>query len=583
MADGLVSVYDSMTPRRSSEAEDKLRDMVMREFAQLAQYRNTGFAEQWEESASLILPNSRSTFFYGNYNAPGEKKTQLQVDATGMMALHRFAAICDSLLTPRNAKWHSLATDDAYVMKDKKTRQWFEAVTEILFNERYAPHANFSSQNQSNFQSLGAFGNGAMYVDDFTGRWGHKDGLRYRGCPLGELFWGENHQGIIDRCIRWFRYTAYQAEERWPGRLPAGMQTALHSKSPSLFDFLHAVHPRADYDPEAPDERRLPFCSVYVSVTGQCIMWNPERESMEQGYSTFPYAPMRYDQAPNEVYGRGPAQMVLPALKTLNAQKRVFLKQGHRASDPVLLSADDGIMNFSMRPGALNKGGMSTDGKPLVGILPTGDIATNEKMMEMEKALIQSAFLVDLFQILTETPTMTATEVIERTHEKGILLAPTLGRQQSEHQGPMIDRELDVLSRQHKLPPMPPRLKEAQGTYKVVFQSQLSKMAHAQEVAGTLRVIENMREIVAITGDPSPLDRFNFDNLTEDAAIISGTRERWLRTDDEIKQVRKDRQKSQQAQQDIESLPGKAAIMNAQSKVAKTNGQFPPQGKGEGP
>ena len=43
-------------------------------------------------------------------------------------------------------------------------------------------------------------------------------------------------------------------------------------------------------------------------------------------------------------------------------------------------------------------------------------------------------------------PQMTATEVIERTNEKGILLAPTIGRQQSEYLGPMIERELDRIA-----------------------------------------------------------------------------------------------------------------------------------------
>ena len=38
--------------------------------------------------------------------------------------------------------------------------------------------------------------------------------------------------------------------------------------------------------------------------------------------------------------------------------------------------------------------------------------------------VINDAFLVTLFQILTETPEMTATEVIERTREKGALLSP---------------------------------------------------------------------------------------------------------------------------------------------------------------
>jgi hypothetical protein len=70
-----------------------------------------------------------------------------------------------------------------------------------------------------------------------------------------------------------------------------------------------------------------------------------------------------------------PAQLVLPSLKTLNAQKVTFLKQGHRAADPVLLMADDGMVGMNMRPGAQNKGGVTADGKPLVHTLPTGDIA----------------------------------------------------------------------------------------------------------------------------------------------------------------------------------------------------------------
>jgi hypothetical protein len=563
-----IAIYDNKVAREPEEAEQRLVDHIMREFNQLVVYRNAGFAGQWEEVADLILPTSRNTFFYGSYNTPGEKKTQLQVDATGMMALHRFAAICDSLLTPRNMIWHQLAADDPYVMKDRETRLWFEQATHTMFNERYAATANFSSQNQNNFQSLGAFGNACMFIDKYYGPGG---GLRYKACPMGECFWGEDHQGTINRMNRWFKMTAWQAEERWPGQLPAQLQNAIKANNPMLFDFIHSVVPRTDYDPNAPDARRLPFRSAYLCVVGKCIMWNPDTEDMEQGYRSFPFAPARYDQAPNESYGRGPAMLVLPALKTLNAQKRSFLKQGHRASDPVLLSADDGIMNFSLRPGALNKGGMSPDGKPLVGILPTGNIGINEKMMAVEQGLINDAFLVSLFQILTESPQMTATEVIERTNEKGILLAPTVGRQQSEYLGPMIHRELDVLAAQGKLPPPPPRLMEAKGSYKVVYTSPLSKAQHAQEVAGTLRVLENIRELIAISGDPGPLDNFNLDKFTQDAARIGGTRESWLATDDQIKAKRKNREQAQQQKANMDSLPGKAAMLNAQSKIAKSN------------
>jgi hypothetical protein len=109
----------------------------------------------------------------------------------------------------------------------------------------------------------------------------------------------------------------------------------------------------------------------------------------------------------------------------------------------VLLAHDDGNLgSFSLRAGALNAGGMSKDGKRLIDVLPTGNIAVGEKMMEMEKAIIHDAFLITLFQILVDTPQMTATEVLERAREKGMLLAPTAGRLQAEFLGPMIEREI---------------------------------------------------------------------------------------------------------------------------------------------
>jgi hypothetical protein len=79
--------------------------------------------------------------------------------------------------------------------------------------------------------------------------------------------------------------------------------------------------------------------------------------------------------------------MILPALKTLNAEKRMFLKVGHRAADPVLLTYDDGVVDFSMRPGAMNKGGVNKDGRLLVNTLPTGNLQITKEMMDEERSL----------------------------------------------------------------------------------------------------------------------------------------------------------------------------------------------------
>jgi hypothetical protein len=559
------------TPRQMTKEEEDVYQDTMQEFSQMALWRNT-FATHWEETSELILPTSRNTFFYQNFNWPGQKKTDRQIDATGMMALHRFGAICDSLLTPRNLLWHGLEANNPYVMKDRASRLWFESTSRKLFKFRYSPYANFSANNQNNFQSLGAFGNAGMFIDELDGSaLGGVVGLRYKAVPLGELFLKENHQGMIDGFCRWFRMTARQIYQRWPKTFPVELRAALESQNQGMiFNIIHRVCPRTDYDPDRIDYKGKYYTSDYISVEGRVVL------SMG-GYRTLPIAASRYDQTPGEVYGRGPAQMVLPALKTLNAEKVTFLTQGHRAAAPILLTSDDGLLDVSLRPGAVNKGGVTPDGKELVKVLPTGNIQITKEMMDEEKGLINDAFLVSLFQILEETPQMTATEVIERVNEKGILIAPTIGRQQSEYLGPMIDRELDILSYLGQLDPMPPRLREAKGEYSVVYTSPISRAAKAQESAGFLRTLESVKELVNITGDPSLLDPFEFDVAVPGMAEHNAVPESWMSSKLKIAQKRQQRAKNQAKQQQIQAMPAQAAMIKAQAVAAKAQPGAQPQ------
>lgn len=559
--------YDSMRPRVIPQWEQELVNEDKRLFQELHTHRNT-FAMMWEETSELIAPNYRNTFYYGTFNWPGQKKTERQIDASGMLANARFGAICDSLLTPRNMFWHGLAPDDDELLKDREVREWLDKLKRVLFKYRYAPEANFASQNQMVYQLLGAFGTGGMFIDGFDDPTRVQSGFRYKALPLGQLFIRENHQGLIDTIIRWWRMTARQAEQKFPGMLPANMASALQQQREFPYNFLHVVKPNEEWDPRYLDERGKRFISHYISMEADSLLRRPG------GYHTLPYAITRYEQFPDEVYGRGPAQMVLPALKTLNAQKGTFLKQGHRASDPVLLTHDDGLVDFVNRPGALNKGGMSAEGRRLVDILPSGNIQINEKMMDMERSLINDAFLVTLFQILTETPQMTATEVIERTNEKGILLAPTIGRQQSEYLGPLLNREIDLAMQQRLMPPMPDALRRALGRYHPVYTSPLARAQRAGEAAGFIRVVETAKEIVNITQDPSYLDPFDFDTaLPEISADIQNVPPRWMAPDAftikprSVAEKRKSRADAQQRKEQIDAMPAQAAMMKAQNKV----------------
>lgn len=512
----------------------------------------------WEEIAERILPSHKG-YFNSWHVTKGEKRTEELFDSTGQIALNRFASILDSLLTPRNQKWHRLQATDPELNKNREVREYFDEVTKILFKYRYAPMANFSAQNQSNYVSLGAFGSGSLFIDDLKGTPGtFQPGIRYKHTSLGETYFLENHQGIVDTVIRHFKMTVRQANQRFPEKISDKMKGQLKTQPDAEYFFIHVVEPNQNFDPERADFRGMPYSSTYVSVSDKTLL-------EEGGYTTMPYAVSRYHQSPNEVYGRSPAMAVLPAIKTLNEQKKTLLKQGHRAVDPVLLAHDDGVLdNINMMPGAINFGGVDSNGRPLVQALPVGNPMIGAELMDMERQVINDTFLVTIFQILTETPAMTATEVMERTREKGILLAPTIGRQQSEYLGPMIERELDVLAKQQLLPEMPPILIEAGADFEVEYDSPLSRAQRAEEASGLMRTVESALGVVNVTQNPALLDHFNWDVIIPELAEINAVPVRWTRALDEVQAIRQGRAQQQQEQQAIQAAPAAAAMMKNQ-------------------
>lgn len=530
---------------------------VYEDFQQMSGMRSI-WNSHWDEIADLVLPTYRNTFYPGTSNVAGERKTEKQLDSKPTTALNRFGSIMDSLLTPESRTWHILKPSDENLLKDRQVQLFFHLLNRRLFSLRYAPEANFASQNKLVWKGLGAFGTGAIFVDSNPAL----PGLRYRAIHIGELYLRENHQGIVDTVIRRFSLTARQAMQvsAWEGRLPEAILKAAEDpkRRSQEFWFLHRVRPRDDMKPDALDARALPYESVYVAEEDKTVL-------QEGGYRTFPYIPTRYDQAPGEVYGRSPAMEALPAIKTLNVQKRVILTQGHRAVNPPLLVSDDGVMDsVSLRPGAIIKGAVNEQGRAMVQPLPVGNVLLGKDMMDDEKRSIDDSFLTSLFQILIETPDrMTATEVIERTREKGILLAPTIGRQQSEYLGPLITRELDVLASIGLMPERPPALLEAEGEYTIQYDSPLSRMARAEEAAGFMRVMETMVPVINVTQDPSVFDNYDFDVITRDLSDIQAVPATWMRSIEDVQKLREQRAEQARLQQQIQAAPGQAQLLKA--------------------
>lgn len=527
----------------SATAVDILRDQATFETNRF-QHDSTN-----QRIADLIWP--ANSLFLNRTLIEGQRRDQFTFDSTGSLALAKFSAAVESVLTPRTQRWHTLETRWPELNKLNIVKQYCEAVTDILFKARYSPRAGFTYATGESYQSLGAFGNQTIFLDDDVGR-----DLRYRSLFVGDIWWGTDAFGRIDRVHRKFNLTCYQAKQMFPEeRLPKRLVDSKNQEQE--FEFLHCVKPNKDWDPGRRDYKGMRYSSYYLMLGEHSII-------AEGGYRTMPYICSRFNTAPRETYGRGPASMVLPTLNTINEKAKTILRAGQRAVDPPIMTADDDALEaFNLKSAAINRGWLDGQGNPLAVPFQSGaNIPLGLEMVQDDRFIINDAFFVTLFQVLIERPQQTATEALLRAQEKGELLGPTVGRQQSEFADPMIERELDILSSVPRLlPEMPPELAEAGGFLAVKYTSPLDKLQRSGDGAAMLRWLESMVPLEQLK--PGVIaSTVDLNKFSSELADIQGVPAAVLLSEDEQAEANEQQAALDQAAQLTQAAPllGKATL-----------------------
>lgn len=520
--------------------------------AKLASNRTT-YDNHCREVAELVL--DRQDDFFGNTKQDGEKRTQKVFDPTGPAALEKFAAAMESILTPRASKWHGLTADDDSLNQDDEVRRWLDSVNDLLFRVRYSSKANYASQQHENYMSLGAFGTAVMIIEDMAGQ-----GIRYKSSHIAEHFFMENAHGKIDCDYRKYKLTARQAAQKFgESNLPESIKRAAEKNPSEKFDFLHAVFPNAERKHGMEGDKGYAFASFHVACDGKKLLGRG-------GFRTFPFAISRYVTSPNEIYGRSPGMTALSEIKMLNQMRKTDLRARHLAVDPPILAANEQTLRrLKMQPHAINYGALDSNGNSLVKPYhPDSRIDLSNDAINQSREMINDIFLVTLFQILVDSPQMTATEVMQRAQEKGALLSPTMGRQQSEALGPMIEREISILEQYGYFLddgplPMPDALKERGGQYGIEYTSPLSRMQKSEEALGTERVIQSALPFAQAF--PEIMDNFDLDEYVDIIGQANAAPARLFRAKDVKEGMRQNRQNQQAMQQMIAAAPGVAGSM----------------------
>jgi len=509
----------------------------------------------WRECAELMLP--RQDQFFGQ-RPQGEKRTRKIFDSTAMYAVERGAGVMETILTPRTQVWHKLKPKGVINTDGGPIGEWFDRLNQVLFERRYSPGAAFASNAHEAYMSLLVFGTAAIYMASAPG-----SPLWYRNCHISEIFFAEDAYGRVDTVYRKYTMTARQVVQAFPReRIPAKVLD-LADKKPDTADVtvLHCTMPNPDPVPGREDASGMPWKSVYVLPEYSAIV-------DEGGYWSFPWAIPRYVTAPREIWGRSPGMSILPDVKMLNEAAMSRAESWHYANKPSLLMADDGVLSpVNVRPGALIGGGIDENGRPRIMPLQNGArLDIDEAMTEQIRQGIRAAFLIDVIQVLNDKPNMTAYEAGIRAQEKAQIMAPVMGRQQSEFLGPVIERDIDLLARANLLPPVPPELLEMGGEYEIEYLSPLSAAARSEPSLALQRSV--MQAMPFIQLDPSAADLIDADDAVRTIMLGNGSPNSSIRADEEVEAIRKQRAEQQALQAAMAAGPALGQTVAGLSRAA---------------
>ena len=522
-----------------------LTKKLLKRFDRLKSNRQN-WESHWQEVADYMQPRKADVT---KSRSKGDKRTELIFDSSPLQAVELLAASLHGMLTNPSTTWFSLRFKGEELSDNDEAKAWLENATEVMY--KAINRSNFQQEIFELYHDLITFGTAAMFIED-----DEEDVLKFSTRHINEIYISENDKGRIDTIFRKFRLTARAAIQKFGENVSDSIVTK-HKKDPyEEVEILHAVYPRADFDPKKQDKSNMPFESVYLEAgTGD--------ELSVSGFREFPFVVPRYLKASHEIYGRSPAMTALPDVKMLNEMSKTTIKSAQKQVDPPLLVPDDGfILPVRTIPGGLNfyRSGTRDRIEPL-NIGANTPLGLN--MEEQRRDSIRNAFYVN--QLMMQSgPQMTATEVIQRNEEKMRLLGPVLGRLQSELLKPLIDRAFSLLIRKDLFGPIPEFLSGQD--IEIEYVSPLAKAQKSAELQSIMRGIEIMGQLANVA---PVFDHLNMDKLVKHLMDIVGVPQKVLKSSSELQDEREQAQQQQAQQQQMQQMQQVAESAGAAAPMAK--------------
>lgn len=398
----------------------------------------------WQDLSDYFCPGRITAI---RREESGARKTQKIYDNTGADAAQKLAAGLYSRTVNPASKWFyiTLEDPDEKLESNAKVSNWFDIArdrTQSVINKR-GTGALYQA-----YCDLTSLCNAVLFTNEDP-----VHGISFRVFPIDTVDIAEDYRGVVDTVYRKFDMTYRQIEQEFPGKLSHDKLQQMEDDPDKKAEVLHVVGPRKKYDPDKIDDLNMPVESIYILIEDELVL-------DESGYPEMPYAVARLEVLAGELYGRGPATIALPEVKSLNEMAKLQLDGSNmRLRPPLDVPVDAYINPIELIPGYKNLN-QDAGGRRVTALNVSGDLTYTSKDIEMMQTKVKEIFYNDQLYLRTNAE-MTATEVQKRSEIQMQLMGPWQGRLELELFEPLINRILGILIRSGEIPPPPQELLEA--------------------------------------------------------------------------------------------------------------------------
>ncbi|HEY9064722.1 MAG TPA: portal protein [Burkholderiaceae bacterium] len=463
-----------------------------------------------------------------------------------------------TMLRPTAKPWfHAARRYTPKDLEDIEVRAFLEWFTETQRRAMYDPHALFTRATKEGDHDFAAFGQCAISVELNRDH----DGLLYRCWHLRDMCWQENELGKIGFVARRWKPTAQTLKRTFRDRVHDSVTRMLEKQPFAEVDCLHLVVEADMYDDNA---RGRPRWSLWYDTQHDQLMdatpiWGKH------------YVIPRWQTVSGVQYSYSPATVAaLPDARLLQAMTFTLLEAGEKATSPPMVAVQDVIRSdMALYAGGVTYVDAEYDERLGEALRPIAQdfrgFNFGLQMNQDTRAMLHSAFFLNALSLPERAPEMTAYEVGQRVQQYIRNALPIFEPMEDEYNAAICEETFELMWRNGGFGNPTSWPKKLQGA-EIDFSFESPLHDAVEEMKG--QKFQQAQTIIgeAVALDPSCALVPKAEIALRDALMGIGVPARWLFSEAQVQQRKKDQEAAQQKQATLANL-------EQASNVAKNIGQ----------